>query len=185
MESSSQVLETIVASGYDHGHVDHGKTSLLDALENTMLLPEKWRHHPAYRGFSSPFALREVITFIDTPWPWSVYENESSRRASHRYDCPCGAADDGIRIKLWKPLVMLKLLKRLNCGIQQNRQARSSSPIMCVKGFLLITSLWKRWEEIFKRWGVCFNRSSFRCPWRGHLAAWRDLRPSGWWEYAC
>ena len=55
------------ATGGDHhGPVDHGKTSLLDAIRSTNGPPRARRHHPTHRRLSCRGDGRSV-TFLDTP----------------------------------------------------------------------------------------------------------------------
>jgi translation initiation factor IF-2 len=49
------------------GHVDHGKTSLLDACARRRRLWRSRRHHAAYRRLSGQSPSGHKITFIDTP----------------------------------------------------------------------------------------------------------------------
>ena len=50
------------------GHVDHGKTSLLDAIRNDQRRRRRGRrHHPAHRRLSGRLKNGQKITFLDTP----------------------------------------------------------------------------------------------------------------------
>jgi bacterial translation initiation factor 2 (bIF-2) len=49
------------------GHVDHGKTSLLDALRGTGVAAAKRAASPAYRRLSGHLKDKSKITFLDTP----------------------------------------------------------------------------------------------------------------------
>ena len=74
------------------GHVDHGKTSLLDAIRRTDVAAGEsggiTQHIGAYQIKT---ASSNVITFIDTPGH-EAHRDAFSRGKSHRY---CGAGDSG------------------------------------------------------------------------------------------
>ena len=76
------------------GHVDHGKTSLLDAVRNTTSLPARPRHHTAYRRVYRA-GERKPITFLDTPGH-AAFTSMRARGASTDIAILVVAADDGV-----------------------------------------------------------------------------------------
>ena len=80
------------------GHVDHGKTSLLDALRQTDVASRRGRrHHPAYRRLSGAASNRaSTITFIDTPGHAAFTEMRARGANVTDIVVLVVAADDGV-----------------------------------------------------------------------------------------
>ena len=66
------------------GHVDHGKTSLLDYIRARRSRRRGRRHHPAYRRLPGDDG-QGPITFLDTPGPRGVHRHARARRQGDRH----------------------------------------------------------------------------------------------------